>query len=150
MAKDKGQHLRVVFPEGTGTVVNKFVALGTSLSVHFSATTEDSTTKDDGGDTSWAKFDVTKRSGDIQIGALIGVGTDATGKSLNDWLNAVNDTIIPWKLVTVSGTDDRTIVKTVCSGNGKLVNVQPTGPNQQKGTYQCTLNMYGPVTVGTD
>lgn len=150
MAKDKGQHLRVVFPEGTGTVVNKFVALGTSLSVHFSATTEDSTTKDDGGDTSWAKFDVTKRSGDIQIGALIGVGTDSTGKSLNDWLSAVNDTIIPWKLVTVSGTDDRTIVKTVCSGNGKLVNVQPTGPNQQKGTYQCTLNMYGPVTVGTD
>lgn len=150
MAKDKGQHLRVVFPEGTGTVVNKFVALGTSLNVHFSATTEDSTTKDDGGDTSWAKFDVTKRSGDIQIGALIGVGTDSTGKSLNDWLNAVNDIIIPWKLVTVSGTDDRTIVKTVCSGNGKLVNVQPTGPNQQKGTYQCTLNMYGPVTVGTD
>ena len=150
MAKDKGQHLRVVFPEGTGTVVNKFVALGTSLSVHFSATTEDSTTKDDGGDTSWAKFDVTKRSGDIQIGALIGVGTDSTGKSLNDWLNAVNDTIIPWKLVTVSGNDDRTIVKTVCSGNGKLVNVQPTAPNQQKGTYQCTLNMYGPVTVGTD
>lgn len=150
MAKDKGQHLRVVFPEGTGTVVNKFVALGTSLSVHFSATTEDSTTKDDGGDTSWAKFDVTKRSGDIQIGALIGVGTDTTGKSLNDWLNAVNDTIIPWKLVTVSGDDDRTIVKTVCSGNGKLVNVQPTGPNQQKGTYQCGLNMYGPVTVGTD
>lgn len=150
MAKDKGQHLRVVFPEGTGTVVNKFVALGTSLSVHFSATTEDSTTKDDGGDTSWAKFDVTKRSGDIQIGALIGVGTDSTGKSLNDWLNAVNDTIIPWKLVTVSGDDDRTIVKTVCSGNGKLVNVQPTGPNQQKGSYQCTLNMYGPVTVGAD
>lgn len=150
MAKDKGQHLRVVFPEGTSTVVNKFVALGTSLSVHFSATTEDSTTKDDGGDTSWAKFDVTKRSGDIQIGALIGVGTDSTGKSLNDWLNAVNGTIIPWKLVTVTGDDDRTIVKTVCSGNGKLVNVQPTGPNQQKGTYQCTLNMYGPVTVGTD
>ena len=139
-----------MFPEGTGTVVNKFVALGTSLSVHFSATTEDSTTKDDGGDTSLAKFDVTKRSGDIQIGALIGVGTDSTGKSLNDWLNAVNDTIIPWKLVTVSGNDDRTIVKTVCSGNGKLVNVQPTGPNQQKGTYQCTLNMYGPVTVGND
>lgn len=150
MAKDKGQHLRVVFPEGTGTVVNKFVALGTSLNVHFSATTEDSTTKDDGGDASWAKFEVTKRSGDIQIGALIGVGTDTTGKSLNDWINAVNDSIIPWKLVTVSGDDDRTIVKTVCSGNGKLVNVQPNGQNQQKASYNCTLNMYGPVTVGAD
>ena len=150
MAKDKGQHLRVVFPEGTGTVVNKFVALGTNLSIHFSATTEESTTKDDGGSAQWMKFEVTKRSGDIQIGALTGVGTDATGKSLNDWIDAVNDSIIPWKLVTVSGDDDRTIVKTVCSGNGKLVNVQPVGQNQQKAQYTCTLNMYGPVTVGTD
>ena len=150
MAKDKGQHLRVVFPEGTGTVVNKFVALGVNLSVHFSATTEESTTKDDGGDSNWMQFDVTKRSGDIQIGGLIGVGTDATGKSLNDWLNAINDTLIPWKLVTVTGSDDRTIVKTVCSGYGKLVNVQPVGQNQQKAQYTATLNMHGPVTVGTD
>jgi hypothetical protein len=151
MAKDKGQHLRVVFPDGTGTITNFFVALGTSLSVHFSATTEDSTTKDDGDvNGNWNKYDVTQRSGDIQIGALIGVGTDTTGKSLNDWINAVSDSIIPWKLVTVTGSDDRTIVKTVCSGNGKLTNVQPNGQNLQKATYSCTLNMYGPVTVGTD
>lgn len=148
---DKGQHLRLVFPEGTGTATNKFVALATELTVHFSATTEDSTTKDStdtNGD--WNEYDVTQRSGDIQFGALVGVGTDATGKSFADWIDAVSDQVIPWKLVTVNSTNNRTIVKTVCSGNGKLSNLQASAQNRQKATYSGTLNMYGPVTVGTD
>ena len=148
---DKGQHLRLVFPEGTGTVTNKFVALATELTVHFSATTEDSTTKDStdtNGD--WNEYDVTQRSGDIQFGALVGVGTDATGKSFADWIDAVSDQVIPWKLVIVNSTNNRTIVKTVCSGNGKLSNLQASAQNRQKATYSGTLNMYGPVTVGTD
>lgn len=143
--------MRLVFPEGTGTVTNKFVALATELTVHFSATTEDSTTKDStdtNGD--WNEYDVTQRSGDIQFGALVGVGTDATGKSFADWIDAVNDQVIPWKLVTVNSTNNRTIVKTVCSGNGKLSNLQASAQNRQKATYSGTLNMYGPVTVGTD
>ena len=143
--------MRLVFPEGTGSVTNKFVALATELTVHFSATTEDSTTKDStdtNGD--WNEYDVTQRSGDIQFGALVGVGTDATGKSFADWIDAVNDQVIPWKLVTVNSTNNRTIVKTVCSGNGKLSNLQASAQNRQKATYSGTLNMYGPVTVGTD
>lgn len=143
--------MRLVFPEGTGTATNKFVALATELTVHFSATTEDSTTKDStdtNGD--WNEYDVTQRSGDIQFGALVGVGTDATGKSFADWIDAVNDQVIPWKLVTVNSTNNRTIVKTVCSGNGKLSNLQASAQNRQKATYSGTLNMYGPVTVGTD
>ena len=148
---DKGQHLRLVFPEGTGTVTNYFVAMATELTVHFSAQTEDSTTKDStdtNGD--WQEFDVTQRSGDINFGALVGVGTDSTGKSFADWIDKVNDTVIPWKLVTVNNTNNRTIVKTVCSGNGKLSNLQASAQNRQKATYSGTLNMYGPVTVGTD
>jgi hypothetical protein len=121
------------------------------LTVHFSATTEDSTTKDT-TDTNgtWNEYDVTQRSGDIQFSALVGVGTDATGKSLADWINAVNDQVIPWKLVTVNNTNNRTIVKTVCSGNGKLSNLQANAQNRQKATYSGTLTMHGPVTVGTD
>ena len=125
--------------------------MATDLTVHFSATTEDSTTKDStdtNGD--WQEFDVTQRSGDINFGALVGVGTDATGKSFADWIDKVNDTVIPWKLVTVNNTNNRTIVKTVCSGNGKLSNLQASAQNRQKATYSGTLNMYGPVTVGTD
>lgn len=148
---DKGQHLRLVFPEGTGTVTDYFVALATDLTVHFSATTEDSTTKDStdtNGD--WNEYDVTQRSGDIQFSGLIGVGTDATGKSFADWIDAVNDQVIPWKLVTVNSTNNRTIVKTVCSGNGKLSNLQADAQNRQKATYSGTLTMHGPVTVGSD
>jgi hypothetical protein len=93
---------------------------------------------------------VTARSGDIQFGALVGVGTDSTGKSFADWIDAVNDQVIPWKLVTVNSINNRTIVKTVCSGNGKLSNLQASAQNRQKATYSGTLTMYGTVTVGSD
>ena len=148
---DKGQHLRLVFPEGTGTVTNYFVALATDLTIHFSAQTEDSSTKDT-TDTNgaWSEFDVTGRNGDIQFGALVGVGTDTTGKAFADWIDKVSDTLIPWKLVTVNNTNNRTIVKTVCSGNGKLSNLQASAQNRQKATYSGTLTMHGPVTVGSD
>ena len=125
--------------------------MATDLTVHFSAQAENSTTKDStdtNGD--WNEYDVTGRSGDIQFGALVGVGTDSTGKSFADWIDKVNDTLIPWKLVTVNNTNNRTIVKTVCSGNGKLSNLQASAQNRQKATYSGTLTMHGPVTVGTD
>ena len=148
---DKGQHLRIVFPEGTTNPTNKFVALATDLTIHFSATTEDSTTKDS-SDTNgnWNEYDVTARSGDIQFGALVGVGTDAAGKSFADWIDAVSDTVIPFKVVMVSGDNNRTVGKTVFSGNGKLTNLQASAQNRQKATYSGTLNVYGAVTVGTD
>ncbi len=148
---DKGHHLRLVFPEGSGTTTNYFVALATELTVHFSATTEDSSTKDT-TDTNgaWSEFDVAGRNGDIQFGALVGVGTDTTGKAFADWIDKVSDTLIPWKLVTVNSTNNRTIVKTVCSGNGKLSNLQASAQNRQKATYSGTLTMHGPVTVGSD
>ena len=148
---DKGQHLRLVFPEGTGTTTNYFVAMAVDLTFHLSATTEDSSTKDTtdtNGD--WNEYDVTQRSGDIQFSALIGVGTDANGKSLADWIDDVKDEQIPWKLVMVNSTNNRNIVKTVCSGNGKLSNLQMSAQNRQKATYSGTLNIYGPVAVGND
>lgn len=148
---DKGQHLRLVIVEGSGTPTNSVVALATDLTVHFSATTEDSTTKDttdtNGG---WLDYDVTQRNGDIQFGALVGVGTDATGKSFADWIDKVNDSLINWKLCIVGGDNNRTISKTVCSGQGKLTNLQASAQNRQKATYSGTLNMYGSVTVGSD
>ena len=143
--------MRIVFPDGTTNPTNKFVALATDLTIHFSATTEDSTTKDS-SDTNgnWNEYDVTARSGDIQFGALVGVGTDAAGKSFADWIDAVSDTVIPFKVVMVSGDNNRTVGKTVFSGNGKLTNLQASAQNRQKATYSGTLNVYGAVTVGTD
>ena len=113
--------------------------------------TEDSTTKDS-SDTNgnWNEYDVTQRSGDIQFSALVGVGTDTGGKSFADFISQVSDSLINWKLCFASSTNNRTLGKTVCSGQGKLTNLQASAQNKQKATYSGTLNMYGPVTVGSD
>jgi hypothetical protein len=147
---DKGQHLRLLIMEGT-PATGKVVALSTNLSLHLSATTENSTTKDT-TDTNgnYNEYDVTQRSGDIQFSALVGVGTDTGGKSLADFLDKVDDSLISWKIMFVSGTNNRTPGKTLCSGQGKLVNVNPTAQNRQKATYTGGINIYGPVEVGTD
>lgn len=145
---DKGQHLRLLIVESN---TNKVIALSTEMTLHLSAQTEDSTTKDTtdtNGD--WNEYDVTQRSGDIQFGALIGVGTDAGGKSFADMINQVSDTIINWKVVMTSGANNRVVGKEVCHGQGKLTNLQASAQNRQNATYSGTLNIYGPVAVGND
>lgn len=145
---DKGQHLRLLIVESN---TNKVIALSTEMTLHLSAQTEDSTTKDTtdtNGD--WNEYDVTQRSGDIQFGALIGVGTDAGGKSFADMINQVSDTIVNWKVVMTSGANNRVVGKEVCHGQGKLTNLQASAQNRQNATYSGTLNIYGPVAVGND
>ena len=145
---DKGQHLRLVFVESN---TNKVIALSTEMTLHLSAQTEDSTTKDTtdtNGD--WNEYEVTQRSGDISFSALIGTGSDSGGKTFADMISQVSDTLINWKVVMVSGANNRVVGKTVCSGQGKVTNVQANGQNRQKATYSGTVNIYGPVTVGSD
>ena len=148
---DKGQHLRLVIVEGSGTPTSRVVALSTDMTLHLSATTEDSTTKDS-SDTngSWNEYDVTQRAGDISFNALVGVGTDDGGLSFADFLDKVNDSLINWKVCMASGDNNRTLGKTVCSGQGKLTNIQASAQNRQKATYSGTINIYGAVTVGAD
>lgn len=147
---DKGQHLRLVFMEGS-TPAAKVIALSTEMTFHLSAQTEDSSTKDT-TDTNgtWNEYDVTARSGDIQFSALVGVGTDTGGKSFADLIDQVSDSLINWKVVMVSGAENRVVGKEVCHGQGKLTNLQASAQNRQKATYSGTVNIYGPVTVGSD
>lgn len=139
----------------TQSPTTNFVAMSTDLTFHLSATTEDSTTKDSTDTTGqWTSNDVTARSGDIQFSALVAVltgdTTDLNGKYLVDFIDEVSDTVVDWKLVMTSGVKNRTVGKTVCSGKGKLTNLQISAQNRQKATYSGTLNMFGPVTVGSD
>lgn len=139
----------------TQSPTTNFVAMSTDLTFHLSATTEDSTTKDSTDTTGqWTSYDVTARSGDIQFSALVAVLTDDTtdinGKYLVYFIDEVSDTVVDWKLVMTSGPRNRTVGKTVCSGKGKLTNLQISAQNRQKATYSGTLNMFGPVTVGSD
>ena len=142
---DKGQHLRLLIKESATKLP---FALAVGLQFHLSATTENSTTKDT-TDTNgnWEEYDVTQRSGDIQVDALIGTGTDAAAKTLNDVITAVSDTPVDWELAIVGGANNRVVSTTICTGKGKITNVSPTGANRQNAQYSCTINIYGPVTV---
>lgn len=154
---DKGQHLRLVIEDNSTTPAHlSFVAFGTDLTLHLSAQTEDSTTKDSTDTTGlWNEYDVTGRSGDISFGSLVAIDTsqDSVASNsfyLSDFIDMVSDTEVNWKLVFVSGNQNRTIGKTVCYGKGKLTNLQVSAQNRQKTTYTGTLNLYGAVSVGTD
>ena len=145
---DKGQHLRLVLIDES---TNMFIALATELTLHLSASTENSTTKDSTDtDGMWQEYEVSQRNGDIQFGALIGVGTDSSGVSLDTMIYLVRDEPVNWKIVMTSGANNRVVGKTICSGQGKLTSLNPQGQNRQNATYSGTLNIYGPVTVGND
>lgn len=144
---DKGQHLRLFIVDGTSNYV---IALSTEVTLHLSASTENSTTKDTSDPASgpvWDEFEVMQRSGDIQFSALVAAGTDDAAKTLDDIESGVNDDQIDWQIALASGENNRTKGTVICQGKGKIVNMQATGQVGQNASYTGTVNIYGPVTV---
>ena len=145
---DKGQHLRLFIVEGSS---NKVIAMSTELSLHGSAQTENSTTKDTTDSTGavWDENDVVGRTYDINFSALVASGTDSDGKTFADMLGKVNDEIINWKIALASGEQNRTMGIVICSGLGKLTSIQATGQVSQQSTYSGTITGYGPLVPGS-
>lgn len=144
---DKGQHLRLFIKNGANYDV---IAMATDLTLHGSATTENTSTKDttDAADgVSWDEFEVTQRQADIQFSALVAAGTDSAAKILSDIEAGVTDTQIDWEIALASGTNNRTKGTVICSGKGKIVNMQATGQVGQNASYSGTINVFGPMTV---
>lgn len=144
---DKGQHLRLFIVDGTSNYV---IALSTEVTLHLSASTENSTTKDTSDPASgpvWDEFELMQRSGDIQFSALVAAGTDDAAKTLDDIESGVNDDQIDWQIALASGENNRTKGTVICQGKGKIVNMQATGQVGQNASYTGTINIYGPVTV---
>lgn len=143
---DKGQHLRLFIKDGSSDDV---IALCTDMTLHLSAQSESSTTKDDTDSDGvvWDSYEITQRTGDIQFNALVGVGTDAGGKTLSDITTGVSDTLINFEIAMASGANNRTKGTVICSGQGKITNMQATGQVGQNATYSGTINIYGALTV---
>ena len=141
---------------GTETTPStNFVAYATDLTAHFSAQTEDATTKDTTDTTGgWLVYDVTARSGDIQFSAILAVldgqTVDMGSLFLQDFIEKVNDTPVDWQLLFVGGAKNREKSKTLCTGKGKLTSLTANGQNRQNATFSGTINLYGPITVGSD
>lgn len=149
---EKGQHLRLFIMESTSgqSTTNKVIAMSTELSFHGSAQLENSTTKDttDSSGAVWDENDVVGRTYDINFSALVASGTD-TGKTFADMEGKVNDEIFNWKIAIASGEQNRTMGTVICSGQGKLTNVQATGQVSQQATYRGTINGFGPLVPGS-
>lgn len=141
---------------GTETTPStNFVAYATDLTAHFSAQTEDATTKDTTDTTGgWLVYDITARSGDIQFSAFLAVldgqTVDMGSLFLQDFIEKVNDTTVDWQLLFVGGAKNRAKSKTLCTGKGKLTSLTANGQNRQNATFSGTINLYGPITVGSD
>ena len=50
----------------------------------------------------------------------------------------------------MEGTNNRTVVETIASGQGKLTNLQIQAQNKQYATYNYTINGYGAIVPGSD
>lgn len=149
---DKGQHLRLLLSKTVSqTSVKKVIALATDFTFHCSATTENSTTKDSTDINGlWDEYEVTAKSYDISISAMIGVGTDSDNAyTLNDMMNEMNDTPLQWELAVFSGTNNRTKGATIASGACKITSINPVGQNRQFATYSASLNGYGAISIPT-
>lgn len=145
---DKGQHLRLFITESN---TDRVIAMATELSLHGSAQTENSTTKDttDATGAVWDENDIVGRTYDINFSALVASGTDTNGKTFADMEGKVSDDIINWKIAFASGENNRTMGTVICSGQGKMTNIQASGQVSQQATYSGTINGFGPLVPGS-
>lgn len=144
----RGQYIRLLLSPIND--VENVIAAAKQLTLHGTAQTEESSTKDTTGDD--LEFEVTSLGYEITGSALILADGDdllssaMSFRELEDWLK---NQLLKWKICVMEGTNNRTIVEEIAHGQAKLTNLQATAPNKQNTTYNYTLAGYGPIVPGT-
>lgn len=143
----RGQYIRLLL--ATAADPSTVIAAAKQMSLHGSAQTEESSTKDTTGDA--LEYDVVGMSYDINGSGLMlsptdELLTDAVG--VNDFENWVKDQLLYWKICVMEGTHNREVVETIASGTAKLTQLQMQGQNKQNAQYNYTLTGYGALVVG--
>jgi hypothetical protein len=145
----KGQYIRLLV--STAANPSTVVAAAKQMALHGSAQTQDSSTKDTTGNA--LEYEVTGQSYDITGSGLVLTPNDTllTGAvGLNDFESWLQDQVLNWKICVMEGTNNRTVVETIASGQGKLTNLQIQAQNKQYATYNYTINGYGAIVPGSD
>ena len=145
----KGQYIRLLVSVAANP--STVVAAAKQMALHGSAQTEDSSTKDTTGNA--LEYEVTGQSYDITGSGLVLTPNDTllTGAvGLNDFESWLQDQVLNWKICVMEGTNNRTVVETIASGQGKLTNLQIQAQNKQNATYNYTINGYGAIVPGSD
>lgn len=148
----KGQNIRLLL-SATGVVDFNPLAAAKDLTVHFSAQTEDGSTKDVSGN--WMDYDIASLSYDISSSCLVLTDDDALGelsdaKVLEDFINQFDDRLVNWRLQYMSGTNNRVEGPIIMSGQAKITKLDINAQNGQKASYSVSLNGYGPIHLGEE
>lgn len=144
----RGQYIRLLLSPIND--VENVIAAAKQLSLHGTAQTEESSTKDTTGDD--LEFEVTSLGYEITGSALVLADGDdllssaVSLRELEDWLK---NQLLKWKICVMEGDNNRTIVEEIAHGQAKLTNLQAQAPNKQNTTYNYTLAGYGPIVPGT-
>lgn len=143
----KGQFVRL-FLSDVASPANVIGAAKT-LSIHFSVSMEDSTTKDTTGN-----FQVQEPTGlsyDISTSALVESGETITSQvpafALDDLMTGGQDCLF-WQIANVNGVNNRTKQAIICSGQCVLSSLAINAAVKTATTYNASFAGYGPFTVG--
>lgn len=145
----KGQYIRLLLSAAANP--STVIAAAKQMTLHGSAQTEDSSTKDTTGDA--LEYEVVGQSYDITGSGLVITPNDTLltgGLGLNDFEGWVKDQLLYWRICVMEGTNNRTVVEEIAHGQGKLTNLQISAQNKQNVSYNYTLNGYGAIVPGTD
>ena len=145
----RGQYIRLLLaPVNYDTEV--VVAAAKQMTLHGTAQTEESSTKDTTGDD--LEFEVTSLGYEITGSALVLTEGDnllSGSVSFREFVDLLKNQLLNWKICVMGGEHNRTIVEEICHGQAKLTNLQAQAPNKQNTTYNYTLAGYGPIVPGT-
>ena len=144
----RGQYIRLLLAPANYT--QEVVAVAKQLTLHGTAQTEESSTKDTTGDD--LEFEVTSLGYEITGSALVLAEGDTLlsgSVSFREFVDLLKNQLLNWKICVMEGTNNRTIVEEICHGQAKLTNLQAQAPNKQNTTYNYTLAGYGPLVPGT-
>ena len=141
----RGQYIRLLLaPVNYDTEV--VVAAAKQMTLHGTAQTEESSTKDTTGDD--LEFEVTSLGYEITGSALVLTEGDnllSGSVSFREFVDSLKNQLFNWKICVMEGEHNRTIVEEICHGQAKLTNLQAQAPNKQNTTYNYTLAGYGPI-----
>ena len=120
------------------------------MTLHVSATTENSSTKDTTGD--WDEFEVTGLAFDIQSEALVIDNENPNNESnIAIFEEMMTDDPHYFSIAATEGTQNREWEEQtpICTGQVKLTSLQVTAANRQNSTVSATFTGFGELTVGS-
>jgi hypothetical protein len=147
----RGQYYRLFLAAASDP--STVIAAAKTMSLHGSAQTEESSTKDTTGDA--LEYEVVGQTYDISGSALVLTPTDTLntgGNSVNDMEGYVQNTLLYWKICLCENTNNRSPVinGVIASGTCKCTSLQLQGQNKQNAQYNYTLAGYGAIDVPSE